>query len=115
MTETELINYFISPASAKNTRDYIAEIKANLRNVFPNYPENHIFKLISNLSLTVIRTQPSEFDKLIEQELRYRKLLHENKRDLQGLGSAIVRAMSQLSDDDILNVVQSGPDGDGRL
>ena len=103
MSKTELIDYLVSPKSAQDAAKYIQEIKVNLRTAFPGHHDNHIFKLISNLSLTVVQTQPSENNKLIKQELRFRKIFHDNNKDLQGVGSAMERALSRMSDDEIIN------------
>lgn len=102
LSKSDLIDYMINPSSSTNVSKYIAEIKTNLKPAFEGHEDNYIFKLISNLTLSTVRALPDENDRLVEQELRFRKVFHEAGRDLETVNDPVVRALKKAQNKDIL-------------
>lgn len=93
---SDLIDYMVRPVSADERYQFVEEIRGNLKGVFDGYSDNHIFRLISNVTLSTLRCVPRDNDPLIERELEYRRLAHENEWDLGVIAHLMVKALSHI-------------------
>ncbi len=96
MSKGDLIDDFINPKSIGDNKKYLQEVKENLSVVFEGYPDNHIYKLISNFTLSTIKAIPREYDPVVERELVYRRLVHQAGWDLGMVEGMIAKALEQV-------------------
>lgn len=92
----DLKKHLISPGASEDVTRYVNEIKNNLSSVFEGYPDNHLFKLISNLSLSTLKGVPRENDPLVSRELQYRRIAHQNEWSLSIVEALMDRALKNM-------------------
>ena len=94
--EDDLISYMVRPVQSENRFQYVEEIRQNLRDVLEGYPDNYIFRLISNFTLSTVPCRPKENDTLVQRELEYRRMAHQNGWDLRIIEQQMFQALRDI-------------------
>lgn len=92
----DLIDYMVRPIATDERYQFVEEIRYNLGGVLDGYPDSHIFRLISNLTLSTVRCRPRDNDRLVERELEYRRLAHQNDWDLGVIEHLMNKALGNV-------------------